>query len=601
MTRAEKFVNKSTTVAVRAAALLLAIVSVIRKVRRRGGRSKRTHILSATTNGRFPHTQPLCELRATKVPEPRTSLAPFHFATAQQLPRSALSPPTAAADSSCRLTVQKCVTVYSKLQQDSAKIKEVHSGRVSPSLAYLDPNILCTSLSSATIQRIWSRKAAAPPVQQPPSKRGEYSSAAARCEAPVPPAAATAPAPNAGPPAVAPPRGAAPRVRAALAAGDAAKTGRGDTGFFNGIREIVLYLVFLALLTVVISTSSVTVAFAYSNRLRERVVGSGDGSLYEVVTLEDMWSYLSGQLLEALYTDDHGGSVGSVGGRQTYVLEVDKLIGAMRLEQSRVRAPSDACTVPPVYEEGDLTIDVCYPSLRSGGYSECPFGGSCNAAAEEPTQTSGCPPPPCDDSFEYLGEQGGALLKDAVFTQDLPTNMTLTEAELWMDDLLTRRWIDLQTRRVRVLFSTYNPSADLFCSVELVLSPAASGGVAVHEHFLPFHLLRHMLILTQAQDSFPPSATDYVILIIEITFYMLALFLFFQDQTFDPPPNVYENFYTVARSMRVAQNLLAVACILSYLKLLRYLELSPRLSQLTRTARDTPTPGFDWTTNTCCP
>lgn len=44
------------------------------------------------------------------------------------------------------------------------------------------------------------------------------------------------------------------------------------------------------------------------------------------------------------------------------MLEVDKLIGAVRLEQRRVRLDRSACAVPPVYAG---LIDRCYPRIRS--------------------------------------------------------------------------------------------------------------------------------------------------------------------------------------------------------------------------------------------
>ena len=54
-------------------------------------------------------------------------------------------------------------------------------------------------------------------------------------------------------------------------------------------------------------------------------------------------------------------------------------------------------------------------------------------------------------------------------------------------------------------------------------------------------------------------------------------------QEFSPPPNKYENFNSAAFGIYQAQNVIAVTCIFSYVKLLRFLQLSPRLSQLTLT------------------
>ena len=52
---------------------------------------------------------------------------------------------------------------------------------------------------------------------------------------------------------------------------------------------------------------------------------------------------------------------------------------------------------------------------------------------------------------------------------------------------------------------------------------------------------------------------------------------------FNPPPNQFSDFHNPAWSIYQVSNIMALTAILMWLKLLRYLQLSPRLSQLSAT------------------
>jgi hypothetical protein len=132
-----------------------------------------------------------------------------------------------------------------------------------------------------------------------------------------------------------------------------------DVSFLRGVRDIVAYIGFLAVFTVVLQSNQISSAYPYATKMRERVLGDpGDDYLAfdEVLTLDDMWDYMSGHLVDALYADDDaayaptGASAAAAAAEDAgYVLGVNRLIGAMRLEQSRVAVPSASCRVPPIY------------------------------------------------------------------------------------------------------------------------------------------------------------------------------------------------------------------------------------------------------------
>ena len=68
--------------------------------------------------------------------------------------------------------------------------------------------------------------------------------------------------------------------------------------------------------------------------------------------------------------------------------------------------------------------------------------------------------------------------------------------------------------------------------------------------------------------------------VIALRIFVLSLL---NELNFNPPSNVFANFHDPAWSIYQVSNIMALTAILMWLKLLRYLQLSPRLSQLTQT------------------
>lgn len=374
--------------------------------------------------------------------------------------------------------------------------------------------------------------------------------------------------------------------------------------------------------TIVIQTAAVESAYPLSAKLKDKVIGD---DYEEILTVDDMWEYLEGDFIDATFVDEgDDGSVEEVpAGRWGYVLEVNRIVGAIQFRQNRVDVggvwnSTPSCDVPEVFKQ---EIDKCYPSLETG-YSSDVFGGSCGC--DVTFDAPPCATSPCDDSFHVT--EGLLHDEDPVFLYDLPTNITAAAARARLANLKERGWIDLQSRSFRIYLTVYNPAVDLFSSVELDMELTQHGGVDVSYGLKTVNLVRHMLLLTDAREKFPPSNSDYGILFVELLFYSIAFILWFQtmqlmwndvwgffqsgwnvmdfinynffmavivlrlyilkllnDVAFDPPPNVYSDFYQTARFIYTVANIISVTCILSYLKLLRFLQLSARLSTLTNT------------------
>ena len=69
-----------------------------------------------------------------------------------------------------------------------------------------------------------------------------------------------------------------------------------------------------------------------STMLKREVLSEEDGSFEEIVNVDDIWDYMTGQLVDALYAVPTPGSASRAG----YVLQVNRLIGAVRFMQMRV-------------------------------------------------------------------------------------------------------------------------------------------------------------------------------------------------------------------------------------------------------------------------
>eukprot|EP00966_Prymnesium_polylepis_P087221 2018633-Prymnesium_polylepis.1 len=77
-----------------------------------------------------------------------------------------------------------------------------------------------------------------------------------------------------------------------------------DKAFVRGIRDIVMYIVFLSMFTVVVGSTGTSEAYPYSNYLKKNVFKKEDTDFEEIVNTDDMWEYLTGPFVDALYAKD---------------------------------------------------------------------------------------------------------------------------------------------------------------------------------------------------------------------------------------------------------------------------------------------------------
>ena len=99
------------------------------------------------------------------------------------------------------------------------------------------------------------------------------------------------------------------------------------------------------------NTADSATPYEYSQKLRARVLG-GDGGLGDVLGRDGIWEYMENHLMDVLYGEiesaDGAGEAPTAdanvttrtgdtapAGRWGYILDVNRLIGAVRLQQRR--------------------------------------------------------------------------------------------------------------------------------------------------------------------------------------------------------------------------------------------------------------------------
>jgi hypothetical protein len=109
-----------------------------------------------------------------------------------------------------------------------------------------------------------------------------------------------------------------------------------DARFLAGVRDIVAYIAFLVLYTIVIQTTGIEMAFPMASKMRDEVLGDDFES---ILVVEDVWNYLDGHFVDTAFLDEGSGD-GTVSetpsGRWGYILDVNRMIGAIQFEQTRV-------------------------------------------------------------------------------------------------------------------------------------------------------------------------------------------------------------------------------------------------------------------------
>ena len=108
-----------------------------------------------------------------------------------------------------------------------------------------------------------------------------------------------------------------------------------DAHFLAGIRDIIAYICFLILYTFVIQTSGVELAYPLASKMKDEVLGD---SFEGILVVDDVWDYLDSHFISTAFLEegDDGLLEEMPSGRWGYILDVNRMIGAIQIQQKRV-------------------------------------------------------------------------------------------------------------------------------------------------------------------------------------------------------------------------------------------------------------------------
>ncbi|XP_013783094.1 polycystin-2-like [Limulus polyphemus] len=246
------------------------------------------------------------------------------------------------------------------------------------------------------------------------------------------------------------------------------------------IKELIVYLIFLSLLSTTLDLPPTSV-----NELEVDLIKK---------------KFAEHVMLDALYWDTWYNEKTTVGNERS-ILYVNRLLGAPRLRQLRVR--NNSCIIP---DEFKRAITDCYNVYSSKNEDTQSYGVYDGTAWNY-------------NSAEKLGGSNYwgmlAWYGKGGFYVDLGVNRSKTEEIL--TELKLYRWIDQASRAVFLDFTVYNANVNLFCVIRLVFEFPPTGGMIPSWNFETSKLIRYI------------SSKDIFIAALEIIFVIFTLYYFVEE------------------------------------------------------------------------
>ena len=262
-----------------------------------------------------------------------------------------------------------------------------------------------------------------------------------------------------------------------------------------------LYTTLVVLLSVIVVLSRKgDLDYYLSSMVREVLLGSEfdteDFSVaktfYSINSLDDVYMFLRGPLLAALFVETSYINLPLPPSRMRHVNDHNILLGAIRLQQVRVLA--DTCEVQSPFgaNESQVHIQHCYADWstlkRDTGVIEGRAPASCSMSGP----TAACTRRTyvwSDVSATGLGVVHGrhSSYDGAGYMIQLPVD--LSAARTLVQELQVDGFLDLGTRAVWVDFALFNVNINRFCTVRLLFERLASGIVTPSASVRTLHLL----------------------------------------------------------------------------------------------------------------
>ncbi|CAF3528019.1 unnamed protein product [Rotaria sp. Silwood1] len=277
------------------------------------------------------------------------------------------------------------------------------------------------------------------------------------------------------------------------------------------IRELIVYMVFLTVLSIVVygmvSTNMLILTQALQSvfidpHLTDESNNKTGPSFVHLDSMEDFWQYMNDVAPSGFFTEQwyNKYNVSDYG----YILHENRLLGAVQMRQKKVR--NNSCLVADDFKE---EIRFCYNSYAPIYEDKVTFGPCENLDLENCTYEAFKYTP----SLSWFGltttgqvsvyDQGG-YIKTFGSTQD----KFIKDIE----ELKANLWITRGTRAILVDFTVYNANLNLFCQVQLIFEFPAVGGLITSSIFRAVKLIRYV------------HTFDYFVLGCEILFILFIIY-----------------------------------------------------------------------------
>lgn len=271
------------------------------------------------------------------------------------------------------------------------------------------------------------------------------------------------------------------------------------------LRELIIYLVFLAILCVVTFGMTNSTMYYYTKVMSELFLDSTfpdtKNTFRGMTTMHDFWRFSKGPLLDGLYWETWYNNRNVSQDELGYIFYENKLLGVPRLRQLKVK--NDSCTIHDDFKD---QIRTCYDSYAAAIEETSPFGIGNGSAWTYQTEEE------LDGSGHWgimASYQGGGYVQ----------NLALSKAQSHtiIDSLMDNLWLDRGTRAVFIDFTVYNANINLFCVIRLLVEFPATGGAIPSWNFRTVKLIRYV------------NALDYFVMACECIFILFILYYMVEE------------------------------------------------------------------------
>lgn len=279
------------------------------------------------------------------------------------------------------------------------------------------------------------------------------------------------------------------------------------------LRNLVLYIIYLAVLCIIVYGMVGLINFHFSNGMLALFVDTPSDpndstSTFRngLTTLNDVWDFLQGPLLDGLHFEKWYDLTNTSSNNIGYIFYQNKILGLPRIMQVRVK--SNSCTMSSAAQK---LIGNCIASYEDKYEDQSTFGLALQSGVSSSTSVS-------YEAWSYQKDSQNSGGYSGL-TGNFPPHgfmITLgkyrTDSESILSELKSNRWIDLYTRAVIVDFTVYNGNVNLFNQIRLVMEFPPTGGVLNSWTVRTSKLLRYV------------STFDFVVAAMEILFVLFTIY-----------------------------------------------------------------------------